>query len=128
MPFTIINFKISGVIDIAEGLGEEEFKSLQGADGVKIITAPSGNLIYLGMNSSISPFDDVLVRRAVSYAVDYNDILENVYNGDAKRLWGPFSGTNSFSLGSKAGYRTDVAKGKKILNSSRKKLTGVGCQ
>jgi peptide/nickel transport system substrate-binding protein len=108
----------SGVIDIAEGLGEEEFKSLKGAKGVKIITAPSGNLIYLGMNSSIPPFNDVLVRRAVSYAVDYNDILKNVYNGDAKRLWGPFSGTNSFSLGDKAGYRTDTAKGKKLLGSS----------
>ena len=108
----------SGVIDIAEGLGEEQFKSLKGAKGVKIITAPSGNLIYLGMNSSIPPFNDVLVRRAVSYAVDYNDILKNVYNGDAKRLWGPFSGTNSFSLGDKAGYRTDTAKGKKLLGSS----------
>ena len=108
----------SGVIDIAEGLGEEEFKSLKGANGVKIITAPSGNLIYLGMNSSIPPFNDVKVRRAVSYAVDYNDILKNVYNGDAKRLWGPFSGTNSLSLGSKAGYRTDVAKAKSILGSS----------
>ena len=30
----------SGVIDIAEGLGEEELKSLKGSDGVKIITAP----------------------------------------------------------------------------------------
>ena len=70
------------------------------------------------MNSSIPPFNDVLVRRAVSYAIDYNDILKNVYNGDAKRLWGPFSGTNSFSLGSKAGYRTDTAKGKKLLGSS----------
>ena len=108
----------SGVIDIAEGLGEEEFKSLKGANGVKIITAPSGNLIYLGMNSSIPPFNDVKVRRAVSYAVDYNDILKNVYNGDAKRLWGPFSGTNSLSLGSKAGYRTDSAKAKNILGSS----------
>ena len=111
----------SGVIDIAEGLGEEEFKSLKGASGLRILSAPSGNLVYLGMNNSISPFDDVKVRRAVSYAVDYDDIIKNVYNGDAKRLWGPISGTNSVSLGSSKGYKTNTSKAKELLKSSKYK-------
>ena len=33
------------------------------------------------MNNSIAPFDDVVVRTAVSYGTDYDDILENVYKG-----------------------------------------------
>ncbi|HIM72362.1 MAG TPA: ABC transporter substrate-binding protein [Alphaproteobacteria bacterium] len=108
----------NGDIDIAEGLGEEEMKSLVGADGVQILKAPSGNQVYYGMNNSIAPFDNVLVRRAVSYAINYDDILQNVYNGDAGRLWGPLSETSGMSLGESAGYKQDVNKAKELLASS----------
>ena len=108
----------NGDIDIAEGLGEEEMKSLAGADGVQIVKAPSGNQVYYGMNNSIAPFDNVLVRRAVSYAINYDDILQNVYNGDAGRLWGPLSETSGMSLGESAGYKQDVNKAKELLASS----------
>ena len=108
----------TGDIDIAEGLGEEEIKSLEGVDGVQIVKAPSGTQVYYGMNSSIAPFDDVLVRRAVSYAINYDDIIQNVYNGDAGRLWGPLSETSGMSLGESAGYKQDVAKAKELLESS----------
>ena len=73
----------AGVIDLAVGLGTEEFNALDGSEGVKVVRTPSKNMAYVGMNNSIAPFDDVTVRQAVSYGVDYDDILENVYKGDA---------------------------------------------
>ena len=108
----------TGVIDLAVGLGTEEFNALDGSEGVKVVRAPSKNMAYVGMNNSIAPFDDVAVRQAVSYGVDYDDILENVYKGDARRLHGAIPNGSAVSLGAEVGYTQDTAKAQEILASS----------
>lgn len=108
----------AGAIDVAVGLGTEEFTALDGVDGVNVISAPSKNMAYIGMNNSIAPFDDQTVRQAVSYGVDYDDILENVYKGDAARLYGPLPDGAAFSLGSAIGYSTDVDQATTLLSGS----------
>lgn len=108
----------SGDIDLAVGLGTEEFNALAGSSGVKVVKAPSKNMAYVGMNNSIAPFDNVTVRRAVSYAIDYDDILENVYKGDARRLYGAIPNGSAVSLGDAVGYTQDVAQARSLLESS----------
>ena len=108
----------SGDIDLAVGLGTEEFNALAGSPGVKVVKAPSKNMAYVGMNNSIAPFDDVTVRRAVSYAIDYDDILENVYKGDARRLYGAIPNGSAVSLGDAVGYTQDVDQARTLLESS----------
>ena len=108
----------AGAIDVAVGLGTEEFAALQGADGVNVISAPSKNMAYIGLNNSIAPFDDQAVRQAVSYGVDYDDILENVYQGDAQRLRGPLPAGAAFSLGTEIGYDRDLEQANALLSGS----------
>ena len=108
----------AGVIDLAVGLGTEEFNALDGSEGVKVVRTPSKNMAYVGMNNSIAPFDDVAVRQAVSYGVDYDDILENVYKGDARRLHGAIPNGSAVSLGAEVGYFQDTAKAEELLGSS----------
>lgn len=108
----------SGAVDVALGLGTEEFEALSGADGVEILRAPSNNMAYVGMNNSIAPFDDQDVRQAVSYGIDYDDILENVYRGDAGRLRGPLSENSPFSIGDQIGYDRDVDEATSLLEGS----------
>ena len=108
----------SGAVDVALGLGTEEFEALSGADGVEILRAPSNNMAYVGMNNSIAPFDDQAVRQAVSYGVDYDDILENVYRGDAGRLRGPLSENSPFSIGGEIGYDRDTDQATSLLEGS----------
>lgn len=108
----------SGDIDLAVGLGTEEFNALAGSSGVKVVKAPSKNMAYVGMNNSIAPFDNVTVRRAVSYAIDYDDILENVYKGDARRLYGAIPNGSAVSLGDAVGYTQDVDQARSLLESS----------
>lgn len=108
----------SGDIDLAVGLGTEEFNALDGSSGVKVVKAPSKNMAYVGMNNSIAPFDNVTVRRAVSYAIDYEDILANVYKGDARRLYGAIPNGSAVSLGDAVGYTQDVDQARTLLESS----------
>ena len=118
----------SGAIDVAVGLGTEEFAALEGSDGVSVVRAPSKNMAYIGMNNSLAPFDEKAVRQAVSYGVDYDDILENVYQGDARRLWGPLPDGGSTSLGDAIGYSRDVATGTDLLDSSAYDGSAVTCR
>ena len=108
----------AGVIDVAIALGTEDFAALEGAEGVTVERFPSKNLAYMGMGNMLAPFDDKTVRQAVSYAVDYDDILNNVYKGEAQRLYGPIAPGSYSSLGDSIGYRRDIAKAQELLDSS----------
>ena len=108
----------AGVIDVAIALGTEDFAALEGAEGVTVQRFPSKNLAYMGMGTKLSPFDDKAVRQAVSYAVDYDDILDNVYKGEAQRLYGPIAPGSYSSLGDSIGYRRDLAKAQELLDGS----------
>ena len=105
----------AGVIDVAIALGTEDFAALQGVDGVVVQRFPSKNEAYVGMGNSIAPFDDVLMRQAVSYGIDYDDILTNVYKGEAQRLYGPIPHGSAFSLGDQVGYERDVDRAQELL-------------
>ena len=105
----------AGVIDVAIALGTEDFAALEGVDGVTVQRFPSKNEAYVGMGNSIAPFDNVLMRQAVSYGVDYDDILTNVYKGQAQRLYGPIPNGSAVSLGDQVGYTRDVERARELL-------------
>ena len=108
----------AGVIDVAIGLGTEDFAALEGVGGVVVQRFPSKNEAYVGMGNSIAPFDNVLMRQAVSYGVDYDDILTNVYKGEAQRLFGPIPNGSAVSLGDQVGYTRDVERARELLAES----------
>ena len=108
----------AGVIDVAIALGTEDFAALEGVESVNVQRFPSKNLVYMGLGNRLAPFDDKTVRQAVSYAVDYDDILTNVYKGEAQRLYGPIPPGSYSSLGDSIGYRRDVAKAQELLAAS----------
>jgi len=72
-----------GDIDIAMNLNNEQIQELHDVDGIEVITGTSDNLSYLGMNAGIEPFDDVRVRNAVKWAIDYEGLVEYVLMGNA---------------------------------------------
>ncbi|MBW1999837.1 MAG: hypothetical protein JRJ29_17980 [Deltaproteobacteria bacterium] len=48
------------------------------AERFTLISKPTLNLVYIGMNVNTKPFDDVRVRKAISYAVDTESIVKNI--------------------------------------------------
>jgi len=72
-----------GDIDIAMNLNNEQIAELEGVEGVNVITGLDDGTEYLGMNVGFEPFDDVRVRNAVKWALNYDEIVEYVLLGNA---------------------------------------------
>ena len=50
----------------------------------------SDGYTYLGFNLKKKPFDDKLVRQAISYAIDRSEIIKGVLNGLGEPTTGPY--------------------------------------
>ncbi|GID28652.1 ABC transporter substrate-binding protein [Paractinoplanes brasiliensis] len=74
----------AGDIDIALGITGQDLQDLKKAEGVKVLSAASNNQVAIQMSVTTAPFDDVNVRKALAYAVPYEQIVKNVYGGDAR--------------------------------------------
>ncbi|MFF5233571.1 ABC transporter substrate-binding protein [Dactylosporangium sp. NPDC000521] len=74
----------AGDIDIALGASPRDIKDLKNASGVTVLSAASNSQIAIQMSTTNAPFDDVNVRKALAYATPYEQIIKNVYGGDAR--------------------------------------------
>ena len=78
-----------GEIDIALGLSRRDVDDLRGASGIKVISSPSNEFVFMPMAMGTPPFDNPLVRQAMAHVVPYDAIVANVYNGNARRSTSP---------------------------------------
>jgi peptide/nickel transport system substrate-binding protein len=78
-----------GEVDIAETLSVDALDNIRDMPGIRVLSEPTRNQILMGLNNSMEPFDNKLVRQALSYAVPYEQIVEEVYGGQAQLSKGP---------------------------------------
>ncbi|MEA2661784.1 MAG: peptide/nickel transport system substrate-binding protein [Chloroflexota bacterium] len=103
----------SGDIDILEELTPSIVDQLKGAPGVKVevnfsVGSPFGQTVF--MNLKKKPFDDVNVRRAISYAIDYKRLVA-VWNGLAVQATGFFPDVfKPWFSGETVVYQQDLTK------------------
>lgn len=71
----------AGSADLAVTLDPDLAAQLNGAAGVKVLTAVTERIAYLKLNTARPPFDDVNLRRAVAYAVDRQSIIDGLLGG-----------------------------------------------
>ncbi|MEV8515278.1 ABC transporter substrate-binding protein [Dactylosporangium sp. NPDC051484] len=74
----------AGDIDIALGASPRDIKDLKNAPGITVLSAASNSQVAIQMSTTTAPFDDVNVRKALAYATPYEQIIKNVYGGDAR--------------------------------------------
>jgi peptide/nickel transport system substrate-binding protein len=79
----------NGDIDIALGISQRDVADLKNAEGIEVISAVSNEQVVIQMSVVTAPFDDVNVRKALAYAVPYDQIIANVYGGDARPTRSP---------------------------------------
>jgi len=104
-----------GDVDLAANLPYKDLANLEMDPNVKVYSIDCRNMVYLGMNTQMAPFDNKALRQAISYAVPYDTIIEEVYYGHAKKPMSPFpigmpTHTDEFWP-----YETDLEKAKEKL-------------
>ena len=108
----------NGEVDIAKDLSPDELNLIRNSPGVKIISVPTRNQMIFGFNTTKAPFDNVLVRRALTRAVPYQKIVDGVFGGKALPSAGPipvqglYHDPNLWNLG------TDISAAKSLLEEA----------
>ncbi len=67
----------TGKLEEAElGLTKEEQMRLEDSMGIKFVTLPIWGVDYIGMDTRKPPLDDLRVRQAINYAIDWSPFLD----------------------------------------------------
>jgi len=104
-----------GEVDTATKIAIKDYDALKADSNIKILSVPSTLVVMLEMNNTIAPFDNKLIRQAVSYATPYQDIIDQIYLGQAgpaKSLVPAGMPTSDFSTNK---YALDYDKAKSLL-------------
>jgi peptide/nickel transport system substrate-binding protein len=88
-PATRANLVERGDADIVIDLQASDVQSLEAKGKLKVISTPQYNAVtFISMNNRIPPFDNVNVRRAVAYALPYDDMFKAALFGRGAPLFG----------------------------------------
>lgn len=72
---------LNGDIDILFSVSAYDCEKLQLSENVKLLKSPSTKIEYLSLNTLHSPMNDKRLRRAISYAINRDNITSSVYHG-----------------------------------------------
>jgi ABC-type transport system substrate-binding protein len=69
----------SGTVDAVFAPAAEDFEAIEADSNLVLIPYDSPNVMYLGMNNTIAPFDNPQVRQAISMAINKQQIVDLFY-------------------------------------------------
>lgn len=104
-----------GDVDTATKIPIKEYEGLKADPNIKVLSIPTPLIVMLELNNLVAPFDNKLVRQAVAYATPYQDIIDQIYLGQAgpgKSLVPALMPTSDFSTNN---YTLDYEKAKELL-------------
>jgi len=88
-PATRANLVERGDADLVIDLQASDVQSLEAKGKLKVISTPQYNAVtFVSMNNQIPPFDNVNVRRAVAFALPYDDMFKAALFGRGSPLFG----------------------------------------
>ena len=108
-----------GDADISFNLPPKDFAELAKEGKLKVVgTQIDAELLYMDMNVTIPPFDNVKVRQAVAYAIPYQDILHTGLYDRGIGMFGAKGGVTSTAWPQPSPYHTDLDKAKALLKEA----------
>jgi peptide/nickel transport system substrate-binding protein len=111
----------SGDIDVADSLPPRLVSQLKNDPSLTVHRIPSSRITYLGMNNTVAPLNDKLIRQAISYAVPYQAIIDKVQFGYASMAKGPVPPAMRSAAGEENWhYETNADKARELLKQAGK--------
>jgi peptide/nickel transport system substrate-binding protein len=103
-----------GDADIARDLSPDQIAGLAGNKDVRIVVSPQATLHYVGLNLAYKPFQDVRVRQALHYLVDYDGMVNSFLKG-VDQVHQTFWPSGFWAALDDKDYTYDPAKAKQLL-------------
>jgi len=82
---------LSGQADVIKNLPIEEIEHVQKHPRTRVEKVPGFRMYFLAMNVTYKPFDNKLVRQAVSHSIDPYVIMKHIFDGNGNVLNGPLN-------------------------------------
>jgi peptide/nickel transport system substrate-binding protein len=106
----------AGDVDISFfGLGPEHVVDLKKDARFQVIVGDSTNDVILSMNNAKKPYSDVRVRRAVTHAINKQDVLKGAMFGMGRILGSNVDPLNPYFVDLAGAMPHDPARAKKLL-------------
>lgn len=106
-----------GDVQLSFNIPNKDAKELGG--DVQVFSTPIENCInVVGLNTTFEPFQDPDVRKAIAYAIPYEEIFQAAAYGRGKRLWGGKTEIDSSEWPRQTAYDYDMDKAAEHLAKS----------
>jgi peptide/nickel transport system substrate-binding protein len=105
----------SGAVDMAYELPKQDLQALESDPNIQVLRNPSRSVYFLGMNFNVAPFDNVKVRQAISWAIPYETIVNEVLKGYGQQLTSPIPNGTPYHTDEYFTYTADYEKAKALL-------------
>ncbi|MEC9489014.1 MAG: ABC transporter substrate-binding protein [Halanaerobium sp.] len=108
----------TGKVDFIDGVTPDSIPVLENDEKLKILLRPSMNVGYMAMNQAYEPLDNVLVRRAINYAIDNKALVDSVFMGMAVPAKNPMPPSIWGYNDEIEGYDYDPEKARELLEEA----------
>ena len=111
----------AGNVDFVQDLALGDIGTIRTDPSLQLVTRPEGAVLYLGLNLSHVPMDDLRVRQAIAQSVNPRSLVDRLYSGTA-------TAASQFPPPTMLGYddsltefaKSDPAAAKKLLVDAAK--------
>jgi len=105
----------TGSADMNIAFPVSQVAQVQGQKGIKVLTEPGLNILFIGLNNKSGPTANQLVRQALSYTLDYKGAVQQIYSGYAQQAKGPIPPSLWGYDNALPQYHLDLQKAKALL-------------
>jgi peptide/nickel transport system substrate-binding protein len=107
-----------GGLDVYPFISYADANALKNTPGIDILAMDSYKLMPAYLNTQKTPTDNKKVRQAISYATDYDRIINDIVLGYGKQLQGPMSRAWPYHDDTLFMYSKDLTKAKQLMKDA----------
>ncbi len=107
----------TGEVDIIQSPASTDLGYIAEDPKLTLSQFPSSTVRYLGLNTSEAPFDNPKVRQAVAYAINRDELIAAVYQGNAMAMRNVMHPDNEF-FKEVEGYSYNAEKARELLEEA----------
>jgi peptide/nickel transport system substrate-binding protein len=118
-PNALVNAELAGDVDIIDNVPEpEQMKQFSDKSKFQVVEGLTNGKVLLSINNARTPLNKLLVRRAISYAIDRKALIKTAYAGYGKLIGTHSSPADPWYLDLANTYPYDPAKAKQLLTQA----------